>query len=70
MKCLNTMFAKALCHEFAPIHEDGTGLSQPIPREFAPVGLVSTFPQRKSKGKAEARTLTSTEMTERRNKRT
>ena len=63
------MFAIVLPHEFSRIHEHGTGLSQPIPSEFAPVGPASTFAQQKSKGKAEARIITSTEMTDRRNKR-
>lgn len=52
-------FAKALREEFIP--------GQAIPcRVFAPASPPSTLPQRKSKGKAKGRTLTSREMAERR----
>ena len=49
-------FAKGLRQELVPI--------QSIPRVFASVGPTSTLPQRKSKGKAKGRTLTSAEMAE------
>ena len=41
----------------------------PIPREFATVNAACTLPQRKIKGKAKARTVTSMEAAERRSKR-
>ena len=54
------IFAKVLRDEFIPAQ-----IILPIPRVFAPVGRTSTLPQRKSKGKAKGRTLTSGEMAER-----
>ena len=58
------IFTKAIRQEFVSGYIDRTA-----PREFTPAGSSSTFPQRKAKGKAKARTLTSTEMAERRSKR-
>ena len=52
-------FTTALRNEFT------TMIFQPVPRDFAPVGPSSSLPQRKAKGKAKARTLTSGEMAER-----
>lgn len=52
-------FTTALRDEFTSM------ILQPIPRDFAPAGPSSSLPQRKAKGKAKARTLTSGEMAER-----
>lgn len=58
------IFAKALREEFGSLDE-----TLPPVWEYATAGAGSSLPQRKTKGKAKARTLTSTEFAERRNKR-
>ena len=55
-------FSTALRDEFISM------ISQPVPRDFAPAGPLSLLTQRKAKGKAKVRTLTSGEMAERKRK--
>ena len=62
-------FTRALQSEYTSTYIGSDGSHPPIPREFAPAGPASTLPQRKSKGKAKARTLTGVEMVERKRKR-
>lgn len=57
------VFSNAILEEFELATQ-----AQAVPRVFAPVGTGSTLPQRRSKGKAKGRTLTSGELAERKSK--